>query len=133
MSDLSPKAAILTAVFSSASPAAPPATPASPAIPPAAPLVDHHSDSGLSPEAVKMAGWIREDLAKGKMTQADADKAFDELGTPLDQRVTPPNARTDEQKLIDQHFPVARPEEYQIRYASPGQALPWAKRLSWQP
>jgi len=32
-------------------------------------------------------------------------------------------ARTDEQKLIDQHFPAAKPEEFSIRYANPGQ--PW--------
>jgi len=27
-----------------------------------------------------MTGWIKEDLAKGKMTQAEAGKAFDDLG-----------------------------------------------------
>lgn len=130
MSDtLTPAASLATLVFSSAAPAAPqaasPATPpAAPTAQPAAPLVEHHSDSGLSPEAVKMAGWIREDLAKGKMTQADADKAFDDLGVPADQRVTTPDTRTDEQKLIDQHFPVAQPEEFRIAYANPGQVAP---------
>jgi hypothetical protein len=117
--------------FGNPAPATPaPAAPTAPA-PPAAPLVEHHSDSGLSPEAVTMAGWIREDLAKGRMTQADADKAFDELGTPLDQRTTPPDARTDEQLLLDAHFSGAKPEEYQIRYTTPGQmASPMTKALA---
>ena len=118
---LTPEAAVRAFGFGTPTPATPaPATPA----PPAAPLVEHYSDSGLSPEAVKMAGWIREDLAKGKMTQADADKAFDELGTPLDQRTTPADTRTDEPKLIDQHYPVAKPEEFSMRYADPGQPAP---------
>lgn len=71
-----------------------------------------------------MATWAREDLASGKITQAQADKIFDDLGVPADQRVTSPDARTDEQKLIHQHFPVARPEEFRISYADPGQPAP---------
>jgi hypothetical protein len=127
--NLTPQAAVLTAAFSHA-PAAPvPITPVpaptAPAVPPgSAPVIEPHSNRVLSPEAVTMAGWIKEDLAAQKMTQAQADKAFDELGIPLDQRVTPADTRTDEHKLIDQHFPVAKPEEFSIRYANPGQAWP---------
>jgi hypothetical protein len=71
-----------------------------------------------------MTGWIREDVAKGKMTQAQADKAFDDLGTPPEQRATPADVRSDEVRLLDQHFPAARPEDYQIRYADPGHSPP---------
>lgn len=118
---LTPQAAVLAFGFGNPTPTTPaPTTHA----PPAASLVEHHSDSGLSPEAVTMAGWIREDLAKGRMTQADADKAFDELGTPLDQRTTRADLRSPEQQLLDAHFPVARPEEFRIAYADPGQAAP---------
>lgn len=41
-----------------------------------------------------MAGWVKEDLAKGKMTQAQADTVFGELKTPMDQRA--PDTRSDE-------------------------------------
>ena len=71
-----------------------------------------------------MAGWIRGDVAKGKMTQAQADKAFDDLGTPPEQRATPADVRSDEVRLLDQHFPAARPEDYQIRYADLGHSPP---------
>ncbi len=70
-----------------------------------------------------MAGWTRADLQSGKISTEQAEKIFDDLGTPADQRVTPPDTRTDEQRLLDTHFSGAKPEEYQIRYASPGQ--PW--------
>jgi hypothetical protein len=123
--DLSPKAAVFAFGFGNPTPATPPqAPPAAPAppippAPPAAPLVDHHSDSGLSPEAVTMAGWIREDLAKGKMTQADADKAFDELGVPADQRA--PDTRSPEVKMLDEQFPIAKETDYIIPWYAPGQ------------
>ena len=75
-------------------------------------------------QAATMAGWSREDVANGKLTPEAAAKIFDDLGTPPDQRVTPADLRTDEQKLVDQHFPVAKPEEFSIRYADPGQPAP---------
>jgi len=118
MSDLTPAAAIRTAVFSSSVPAAPQAAPTAPAptapaVPPAptfAPLVEPHSHSGLSPsEAATMADWTKQDLAKGKISQADADKIFSDLNTPLENRVTKDDVRSDEVKLIDQHFPAAKP------------------------
>jgi hypothetical protein len=71
-----------------------------------------------------MAGWIKADLAVGKKTQAQADQAFDDLGVPLDQRVTPADLRSDEHRLVDSQFPVARPKEIRIAYADPGQAAP---------
>jgi hypothetical protein len=71
-----------------------------------------------------MAKWAREDGASGKITPEAAAKIFDDLGTPPDQRVTPAETRSDEVKLLDQHFPAAKPEDYQIRYTDPGQFAP---------
>jgi hypothetical protein len=71
-----------------------------------------------------MADWTREDVASGKLTPEAAAKISDDLGTPLDQRSMPADTRTDEQRLIDAHFPVAKPEEFSIRYADPGQPAP---------
>ena len=71
-----------------------------------------------------MADWTRQDVASGKITPEAAAKIFDDLGTPADQRVTPADTRSDEQKLIDEQFPVAKPEDFLIRYGLPGQAPP---------
>jgi hypothetical protein len=120
--DLTPQAAILTASFSHA-----PATPAptAPTTPPVAPVVEPHSKAGVSDtEAAKIAAWTREDLAAGKISQSQADKIFSELNVPAEDRVTKADTRSDEQKLIDAHFPVAKPEEFSIRYADPGQVTP---------
>ncbi len=130
MSDLSPKAAILTAVFSpdqAAPPQPPPAAPTAPSpsvlVQPTAPITASQADT--------MAGWEREDVAKGTLSPEAATKLFDELGVPLDQRVTPADTRTDEQRLIDAQFPVAKPEEFFIRYADPGRpAPPMSKELA---
>ena len=51
------------------------------------------------------------------MTPEQASKAFEELGTPLDQRGQ--DTRTEEQKELDHHFPPSKPEEYVIRYGLP--------------
>ena len=67
---------------------------------------------------------MREDLASGKVSQVQAEKIFRNLSMPLEQRVTSPDLRSDEVKLIDAHFPVARPEEFSIRYADLGRPPP---------
>jgi len=74
-----------------------------------------------------MAGWIKADLAAGKMTQTQADKAFAQLNTPLEQRG--PDTRSDEQKLLDAQFPAAKPEDYIIHYGIPGQEPEMTKEL----
>jgi hypothetical protein len=108
-----------------------PPAPAVPSAPTITPHVEPHTKASVSDaEAATMAGWIKEDLAKGKITQAQADKAFDDLGTPLDQRLTPADTRSDEQRLIDQHFPVGRPEEFSIRYGRPGEHVEMTKELT---
>lgn len=97
---------------------------------PPAPPVEPHTQSGLvESEAAKMATWAREDLAAGKITQAQADQIFGELNTPVDQRVTPPETRSQEEQLRDAHFPVARPDDFSIRYGVPGQELPMTTEL----
>jgi hypothetical protein len=70
-------------------------------------------------EAAMMAGWIKADLASGKMTQAQADRAFADLNTPLEQRG--PDLRSEEAKELDKHFPAAKENDYTIRYGVPGQ------------
>jgi hypothetical protein len=59
-------------------------------------------------------------LATGKISQAQADQRFDEMHTPLDQRVVPDDLRSDEHKLVDQHFPPAEEKDFLIRYFPPG-------------
>ncbi len=79
--------------------------------------------AALTPEqAQQMSEWIKADVAAGKISPEKAAVAFQELGTPLDQRG--PDQRTDEEKQFDQAFPTAKPEEYLIRYDVPdGQPL----------
>jgi hypothetical protein len=106
-------------------PQAPPAAPPAPAV---TPLVEPHTKASVSTaEAATMAGWIKADLAAGKMTQAQADRAFAELNTPLEQRL--PDARSDEEKMLDKQFPAAKPEDYISRYGLPGQEPEMTKPL----
>ena len=94
--------------------------PASPSTPP---TVNLGTPAELtSDQAAIMADWVRKDVAGGKMTPEQASKAFEELGIPLDQRG--PDTRTEEQKELDRHFPQAKPEEYRISYAAPGEDSP---------
>ena len=87
------------------------------------PLVEPHTYADLSEtEAAMMAGWVKEDLAKGKMTQAQADRVFGKLKTPMDQRA--PDSRSDEVKALDTAFPQAKESDYNIPYFLPGQAPP---------
>lgn len=83
-------------------------------------VFDVDGQSAVSPrQAETIASWIKEDLAAGKLTPEQADKAFADLNTPLEQRA--PDTRTDEQKMFDQHFSAAKPDEYRIAYEDPGQ------------
>ena len=79
----------------------------------------HPKASLAASESETMARWIQQDLASGKMTQAQADAIFNDLQTPLEHRL--PDTRTEEQKTLDQYFPAAKPEEFVIRYGEGGQ------------
>ncbi len=126
MTDLTPAAAIHTAVFSShpATPAT--ATPSPPTIPTNAPTAAQtvaRSHAGLSEtEAALMIEWEKENLAKGKITPEEAAKRFDNLGATPEQRA--PDTRSDEVKQLDKDFPPAKETDYNIQYYTPGQAPP---------
>lgn len=94
-----------------------------PTAPTTPPRVEPHGQGAVSPsQAETLVSWIKADIAAGKMTAEEAERAFAELNTPLEQRA--PDTRTDEQKLLDQQFPPAKPEEYRIAYGDPGQEPP---------
>jgi len=46
----------------------------------------------------------------------------------MEQRTTE-DLRTDEVKLLDQHFPAAKPEDYLIRYGGPGEDVPMTPEM----
>jgi hypothetical protein len=74
----------------------PPATPAVPAAIPATSPARQPGEPQVEisqSEAAIMVQWAKEDLLAGKITQAQADKQFAELNTPLDQRG--PDTRSD--------------------------------------
>lgn len=91
-----------------------PATPAAAPTPtaPAAPVFTPE----LNPsQAETMAGWIKADLAAGKLTPEQAAKSFDELGTPAENRT---DNRSEAAKELDAagFAPADKPEDYIIHY-----------------
>ena len=105
-----------------------PHVPTAPAPTLTAPTVEPHTKNGLSTsEAATITGWIKADLASGKMTQAQADQAFAELNTPMEQRG--PDTRTHEEKELDKHFPPGKQSDYRIAYGLPGQDVPMTPEL----
>lgn len=66
-------------------------------------------------QAETMAGWIKADLAAGKLTPEQAAKSFDELGTPAENRT---DNRTEAAKELDEagFAPADKPEDYVIHY-----------------
>lgn len=111
-------------------PQAPQTTPTAPApnapahtstTPTGTPQVALHTWGTLTPtEAAKMIEWERDNLAKGKITPEEAAKRFDALGAT-------PDTRSDEVKLVDAHFPAAKPEEFLIRYGTDAVMTPALK------
>jgi hypothetical protein len=71
-------------------PTSSPAAPAAPAVPPAQPITPHvepHTKASVSDsEAATIQGWIKDDLAKGKITPEQAQTAFDQLNATPEQR-----------------------------------------------
>lgn len=95
-----------------------------PAAAPTAPIVSGpHPDLTIE-QAAKMAEWAKEDLTSGKITEAQAEKIFNDLGTPPEQRIITEDTRTAEQRMLDQHFPPAKPEEFAIQWNAPGDTAP---------
>ena len=57
-----------------------------PSAPTVTPQVEPHTKASVSnAEAVTIQGWIKDDLAKGKITPEQAAKTFDDMNRPLDQ------------------------------------------------
>jgi hypothetical protein len=65
--------------------------------------------------------WLRQDVAQGRISPEQAQKAFDQLNATAEQRQ--PDTRTDEQKNLDKQFPPAKESVYTIRYGEPGQVM----------
>ena len=86
-----------------------------PTSPPETPLKTSLSLS----ESSKMAEWAKADFKAGRISEAQMLQQFDELQTPPEQRDTV-ETRTPEQLLVDQQFPIPRPEAYLVRLYSPG-------------
>ena len=61
-----------------------------------------------------MAEWVKEDLARGKVTPEQAATCFAELNTPLELREQ--DKRTPDQIEFDRLFPVPKSGDYTIRY-----------------
>jgi hypothetical protein len=78
------------------------------------------SQGELTPaQAETMAGWLRADLAAGKLTQDQFNQALRELGQDPAAQPDPP---TEEQRQFDEAFGVAgKPSDYTIRWVPPGQ------------
>ena len=97
-------------------------TPA-PVVPLDTPQVEPYRPGAVSPsQAETLVSWIKEDLAAGKMTPEQADKAFAQMNiagrtsVPLTPGLTSKNTRPT--------VPPAKPEEYRINYGEPGKAPP---------
>ena len=83
------------------------------------PQVEPHTKAGVSEsEAEQMMDWLRQDLAQGRISPEQAQKAFDQLNATAEQRQL--DTRTDEEKMLDKQFPPAKDSDYTIRYGEPG-------------
>lgn len=95
-------------------------TPTTPATPAATPTPTAPATPVFTPElnpaqAETMAAWIREDVAAGKLTPEQAEKAFNELSTPVENRT---DGRSPVAKELDEagFAPAAKPEDYVIHW-----------------
>lgn len=91
---------------------------------PRAPIVQGPQTDLSEAQAAKIVEWTREDLNSGKITAAQANSIFNDLGTPAEQRIITKDTRSQEQILLDQHFPPAKESDFVIRYYTPGQEPP---------
>lgn len=75
----------------------------------------HSSPDELSSqEAARMVEWTKNDLLAGKISQAQADEIYRELGATAEQLA--PDTRSPEVKALDAQFTPAKPEDYTIQY-----------------
>jgi hypothetical protein len=66
-------------------------------------------------EAGQMVSWAKEDLAAGKISEAQANDIFSQLGASVNQQLAPDN-RSPEVKALDAQYPPAKPQDYHIQY-----------------
>lgn len=92
-----------------------PATPAATPTPTATPATPVFTPELSPSQAETMAGWIKADLAAGKLSPEQAAKSFDELNTPSENRT---DNRTEAAKEQDAagFAPAAKPEDYIIHH-----------------
>ena len=121
--NVTPAAAALTFGFGAPAPATPAPTPSATPTTPTAPGPPVEPYAPVSPRYSEQ--WIqieKENLAQRTIAQEEATRRFDALGATPEQRG--PDTRSADVKLLDHHFPVAKPEEFVIRYGAPGQIAP---------
>lgn len=94
-----------------------PTTPSTPTTPttPTAPAHPIFTPELNPAQAETMAGWIKADLAAGKLTPEQAAQSFDELGTPAENRT---DNRSEAAKELDAAglAPAEKPEDYVINF-----------------
>ena len=74
-------------------------------------------------EAAKVATWIKEELAAGKVSQAQADAMFAELNTPIEHRG--PDTRSAEQMQSTNFFPPQSPKSFSFSTRSLDKNVRW--------
>ncbi len=89
-----------------------PSTAATPA--PTAPAQPIFTPELNPSQAEDAAAWIREDVVKGRLTSDQAEQAFNELNTPVENRTD--NRSEAAVELDNAGYAPAKPEEYSIHY-----------------
>jgi hypothetical protein len=78
----------------------------------------------LTTEQTTMMGWLKDDHAKGRMSDTELATALQEL-TGEDLQQSAPDTRTPEQLQHDSQFPPAKPEHYTLpQYDDPEHITP---------
>ena len=79
----------------------------------AAPAQPNGGAPELTPHQVTVMGWLKDDHAKGRMSDAELNTALQQLTGKGAEQLTP-DTRTPEQQEYDRHFPPAKPAHYEL-------------------
>ena len=93
-----------------------PATPAPAAAAQPEPTIEQHSVLNAREQVIAVAD-LKALVKSGTISPEVAAQSFDELGVPPEQRA--PDTRSEAVKLLDTHFPPAKPEEFILHYGQP--------------
>jgi hypothetical protein len=97
-----------------------PTNPSGPVAPSATPSIEINAPSA---EAEGFKQWVRQDLASGKMTPAEADQALREIdGQGLDQLKA--DTRSECEREYDRAFPVCREDNIPWPHSPDGESMP---------